>query len=232
MPTRPWYRDSGRAPELSKAGGFRLDDPAGAVGIEFVLVNDSAGPAPITYHVPLTYRGAPLDGAEGALVGATVHGVLGQRWIYDATRDPVAVAQIIALLAGQVQPQAQSTSDAPDPSVVVSIGEPTCAATEFRSTLDTPIHTDIVVGDDRSVRVERVLRPESATAPNSTAAPGEPAADNQRPDAPSSNPTLADSAADSQSAAPTSCATNAAQVTVPWHIANGSTVRGMVLAID
>ncbi|WP_040690921.1 maltokinase N-terminal cap-like domain-containing protein [Nocardia vinacea] len=162
LPTRPWYRDGGRAPELSKAGGFRLDDPAGAVGIEFVLVNDSAAPEPITYHVPLTYRDAPLDGADDALVGTSIHGVLGQRWIYDATRDPAAIAQIVALLAGQAQPQAQSMSDTPDPSVVL-IGEFPSTATEFRSALDTPTHTAVAVGSDRSIRVERVLRPEPAT---------------------------------------------------------------------
>ncbi|MFI6955879.1 1,4-alpha-glucan branching protein [Nocardia sp. NPDC050408] len=163
LPTRPWYRDGGRAPELSKAGGFRLDDPAGAVGIEFVLVNDGVGPEPITYHMPLTYRGAPLDGADDALVGTSIHGVLGQRWIYDATRDPVAVAQIVALLAGQAQPQAQRTSDTPDPSVAVTSGEFSSAATKLRSVLDTPTHTDIAVGSGRSVRVERALRPEPAT---------------------------------------------------------------------
>ncbi|MEV2225645.1 1,4-alpha-glucan branching protein [Nocardia vinacea] len=192
LPSRPWYRDGGRAPGLSKAGGFRLDDPAGAVGIEFVLVNDSAGPEPITYHVPLTYRDAPLDGAGDALVGTSMHGVLGQRWIYDATRDPVAIAQIVALLAGQAQPQAQSMSDTPDHSVV-SVGEFSSTATEFRSALDTPTHTAIAVGSDRSVRVERVLRPEPAT--------------------------------------PASDQTDAVRVTVPWQIGNGSTVRGLVLAI-
>ncbi|WP_433527045.1 maltokinase N-terminal cap-like domain-containing protein [Nocardia pseudovaccinii] len=162
LPTRPWCRDGGPAPRLSKAGGFRLDDPAGAVGIEFVLVNDDAGPESIAYHVPLTYRGAPLDGADDALVGTSMHGVLGQRWIYDATRDPVAIAQIVALLAGQAQPQAQGMSDTPDPSVV-SVGEFPFTATQFGSAVDTPTHTAIAVGSGRSVRIERVLRPEPAT---------------------------------------------------------------------
>jgi hypothetical protein len=35
LPSQPWYRDAGRAPELDRAGGFRLDDPAGEVGLEF-----------------------------------------------------------------------------------------------------------------------------------------------------------------------------------------------------
>lgn len=36
---------------------------------------------PTTYHVPMAYRGAPLPGAEHALVGTSRHGVLGKRWI-------------------------------------------------------------------------------------------------------------------------------------------------------
>jgi Maltokinase N-terminal cap domain len=34
LPAQPWYLGTGRAPELVKAGGFRLDDPEGEVGIE------------------------------------------------------------------------------------------------------------------------------------------------------------------------------------------------------
>jgi hypothetical protein len=39
---------------LAKAGGFRLDDPQGEVGIEFMVVTDTAGPQPVAYLVPLT----------------------------------------------------------------------------------------------------------------------------------------------------------------------------------
>jgi hypothetical protein len=35
LPSQPWYLDTGREPELTKVGGFRLDDPAAEVGIEF-----------------------------------------------------------------------------------------------------------------------------------------------------------------------------------------------------
>lgn len=65
LPSRPWYRGTG-TPELAKAGGFRVDDPQGEAGIEFVVVTDGPGNGPgseaITYLVPLTYRGAPLEG--------------------------------------------------------------------------------------------------------------------------------------------------------------------------
>ena len=41
LPRQPWYRrHRAAAPALSRAGGFRLDDPAGEVGIEFMLVAD------------------------------------------------------------------------------------------------------------------------------------------------------------------------------------------------
>ncbi|EDX26627.1 conserved hypothetical protein [Streptomyces sp. Mg1] len=78
LPDRPWYLPTGRPPELVRSGGFRLDDPEGEVGIEFMVVTDTSGGEPTAYHVPLTYRGAPLAGAEAALVGTTEHGVLGR----------------------------------------------------------------------------------------------------------------------------------------------------------
>jgi hypothetical protein len=43
--------------------------------------------------------------------------VLGTRWIYDASHDPVAVAQLLAFLSGAVEAQHQSASDTPDRSV-------------------------------------------------------------------------------------------------------------------
>ena len=52
-----------------------------------MLVSDADG---TTYVVPMTYRGAPLAGADEALIGTSEHGVLGRRWIYDgaATLSP------------------------------------------------------------------------------------------------------------------------------------------------
>ncbi|MGT2528106.1 maltokinase N-terminal cap-like domain-containing protein [Streptomyces nojiriensis] len=122
LPSQPWYEgEPGRVPELAKAGGFRLDDPEGEVGIEFMVLTDSANG--VTYHVPLTYRGAPLPGGEAALVGTSEHGVLGTRWIYDGPRDPVLSAQLRALLRGEAVAQDQNASDAPDPTVLVVPGE-------------------------------------------------------------------------------------------------------------
>jgi Maltokinase N-terminal cap domain len=113
LPRQPWF-GAGERPSLTKAGGFRLDDPAGEVGIEFAFVADGGG---TTYSVPMTYRAAPLPGAEQGLIGTSEHGVLGTRWIYDAAHDPVAVAQLLEFVRGRVEAQQQSESDTPDPTV-------------------------------------------------------------------------------------------------------------------
>lgn len=117
LPTRTWYRVTGRPPELVKAGGFRLDDPEGEVGIEFMVAIDESGAQPASYHIPMTYRGLPLDDADDYLIGTTEHGVLGRRWIYDGTRDPVLITQLVALIQGEAEAQAQSQSHTPDPTV-------------------------------------------------------------------------------------------------------------------
>ncbi|WP_406412951.1 1,4-alpha-glucan branching protein [Streptomyces halstedii] len=119
LPTRPWYAAGSGEPRLDRVGGFRLDDPEGEVGMEFMVVTDTSGDRPVSYHVPLTYRGAPVDGADQALIGTSEHGVLGRRWVYDGAQDPVLVAQVLALFQGRAEPQAQSVSDTPDPTVTV-----------------------------------------------------------------------------------------------------------------
>lgn len=102
LPGRPGYvGDPAAAPLLTKAGGFRLDDPEGEVGIEFMVTTDTAGTAPVHCLTPFTYRGAPLPEAEHALVGTVEHGVLGTRWVYDGVHDPVLIAQLLALFEGR-----------------------------------------------------------------------------------------------------------------------------------
>ncbi|MFE2940666.1 1,4-alpha-glucan branching protein [Streptomyces sp. NPDC059255] len=146
LPARPWYRGGGNAPELSRTGGFRLDDPRGEVGIEFIAVTDASGDRPLTYHVPLTYRGEPLAGADEALVGTSEHGVLGRRWIYDGAHDPVLAAQLLALLTGAAEPQAQNLSDTPDPSVASGLAGAGPTGTFASLTVtDGPDGTDLLV---------------------------------------------------------------------------------------
>ncbi len=117
LPSQRWYAGKGGTPTLRPLGGYRLDDPTGEVGIEVMVVADDSGRAPVVYQVPLTYRGAPLAGAETALVGTTEHGVLGPRWVYDGPHDPVFAAQLLELIQGRAVPQAQRPSDTPDPTV-------------------------------------------------------------------------------------------------------------------
>lgn len=164
LPGRSWYLGDHVVPLLTKSGGFRLDDPDGRVGLEFMAVTDTSGDEPVTYHVPLSYRGAPLTGGNDALIGTAEHGALGRRWIYDGTRDPVLVGQLFALLLGEAEPQAQSISDTIDPSVTISItghvGEPPA---EVLETADGPRSTDITVRPSGApgpvmIRVNRVLR--------------------------------------------------------------------------
>ncbi len=116
LPRQPWYAGSG-TPDLTKAGGFRLDDPAGEVGIEFMIVSDASGSDPVAYLVPMTYRGAELPDAGTGLIGTAEHGVLGERFIYDGVCDPVLVRQMLALVAGDAVAQAQSVSNQADPTV-------------------------------------------------------------------------------------------------------------------
>lgn len=166
LPAQPWYEGGGR-PELTKAGGFRLDDPRGEVGIEFMVVTDVSGEAPVFYQVPFTYRSAPLEGADHALIGTAEHGVLGRRWIYDGTHDPVLVAQLHALFQGDAEAQDQNVSHTPDPSVTRSFaGAAGSGPIRLTAVTDAPHATDIVVDGDGggrlTMRVTRVLRPGEA----------------------------------------------------------------------
>jgi hypothetical protein len=120
LPAQPWWAGGDGPPQLAPAGGFRLDDPQGEVGMEFIFLTDVSTGQPVAYHVPLTYRGAPLAGAGGALLGTSEHGVLGRRWVYDGAHDPVVTAALDAFVHGRLEAQHQRHSDTPEPSVVVS----------------------------------------------------------------------------------------------------------------
>ncbi|MEV6399422.1 1,4-alpha-glucan branching protein [Streptomyces sp. NPDC051907] len=160
LPSRPWYRGGADAPQLAKAGGFRLDDPQGEVGIEFMVVTDASGPRPIAYLVPLAYRGAPLAGAEHALVGIMEHGVLGRRWAYDACHDPVVAAQLLALIEGRVKAQDQNTSDTPDQDVTRSYtGEGSLSTDLAGKATDDEQGTEMPAPDGLTLRLHRALQP-------------------------------------------------------------------------
>ncbi|MDP9791663.1 hypothetical protein J2S43_000175 [Catenuloplanes nepalensis] len=101
LPGRSWYAGS-KDPGAERVAAFRFDDPAGAVGIETLLVRHRADG--VVHQVPLTYREAPLAGADDHLLGTLEHSVLGTRWVYDAAGDPVyATALAHAILTGAGQ---------------------------------------------------------------------------------------------------------------------------------
>ncbi|WP_430334074.1 CG0192-related protein [Rhodococcus sp. ACT016] len=93
LPVAPY--GPGAPVALERSGAYRFDDPAGEVGIETHLMRDADG---VIYQVPLTYRSAPLDGARS--VGEMEHSVLGRRYVYDATTDPVYVQQLLSTIYG------------------------------------------------------------------------------------------------------------------------------------
>ena len=104
LPSQPWFphlgegTDAGERLMLQPIGAYRFDDPTGDVGMEVHLLCLDDG---TILQVPLTYRGAPLDGAEPWLAGTMEHSVLGKRWVYDACGDPVfAAALATAILQG------------------------------------------------------------------------------------------------------------------------------------
>jgi hypothetical protein len=218
LPVQPWYLDRGREPELARAGGFRLDDPRGEVGIEFMVVTDGSGAGVASYLVPMTYRASALASANGALIGTAEHGVLGRRWIYDGARDPVLVAQLVALIQGDAEPQAQSVSDTPDPTVIsepvtsgsltaidsaVAASEPSCTVLRVETA-----GAGGVRGGQLVVRVSRVLRPDGTAASVPTTASGAPAA----------------------SAGPAASVAEAGRpcLTATWRLPSGTRVRGVM----
>ncbi|MFD4367507.1 hypothetical protein [Rhodococcus sp. NPDC058521] len=126
LPSQDWY-GSGEHPELEQLASYRFDDPDGEVGIETHLLRDGEGSL---FQVPLTYRSAPLTGADDALVGTMQHSVLGERWVYDAVHDPVYVSVVASVIAsgGTEADQFRHTDTGPQPmentAHVVGSGDP------------------------------------------------------------------------------------------------------------
>ncbi|BAK35689.1 hypothetical protein MLP_26750 [Microlunatus phosphovorus NM-1] len=83
--------------EVTVLGAYRFDDPDGEVGFEGHLVSRDD----VALHVPLTYRGAPLDELNAVLVGQLQHSVLGERFVYDAGTDPVGIGCLVRALRGE-----------------------------------------------------------------------------------------------------------------------------------
>lgn len=99
VPSQAWAHDVNTS-TLESVGAYRFDDPAGEVGVETHLLRAADG---TTIQVPLTYRAQALDAAEDSLITKMDHSVLGERWVYDASVDPVYARTLAAtiLLGGE-----------------------------------------------------------------------------------------------------------------------------------
>jgi hypothetical protein len=112
------------------------------------------------------------------LIGRPEQGGLGRRWFYDATGDPVFVAQLVALIQGEAEPQAQGLSNTPDPTVTgtpvsdVSL-KVTGSAVVASGQAGTDLRIETAANDSGSslmvVRVQRILRPADGAGPSGEA---------------------------------------------------------------
>jgi predicted trehalose synthase len=98
MPAQRWYPAKGRGVGLRPLGTRHTDDPAGHAAIRVHVVGLDSGDRVDVVQVPLTYRTAPLEGAEHALVGQLHDPDLGERWVYDGPHDPAYVASLLTSL--------------------------------------------------------------------------------------------------------------------------------------
>jgi hypothetical protein len=95
-PTQTWGPSP--ADPIDVIGSYRFDDPDGRVGMETHLITGGGK----LMQIPLTYRDAPLEGAEDALITEMQHSVLGPRWVYDGLRDARLVVMLAAVtMTGQ-----------------------------------------------------------------------------------------------------------------------------------
>lgn len=140
VPQQDWY--PGEDADFEVVGRFRFDDPDGEVGIETYLLRRGDD----LFQVPLTYRGAPLDEPDAVLITEMEHSVLGQRWVYDGTSDPVYLAVVAEVIrtggsqAAQLVQQADgSTREVP--SQIRAEGRPGGAGVTIEFTR-TPTEVD------------------------------------------------------------------------------------------
>jgi hypothetical protein len=106
---QPWLGDVD-ATTVEAVGSYRFDDPDGEVGMETHLLRGVDGQI---LQVPVTYRAAPMAGADSLLIGTTQHSVLGERWVYDACGDPVYVrALATVVLSGGAHAELDVVTDA------------------------------------------------------------------------------------------------------------------------
>ena len=131
-------------------GAYRFDDPDGEVGIEGHLIRWGTE----IVHVPVTYRGSPLAGAEHWLIGTMEHSVLGRRWVYDAMADPVARRALLGALGGTVE---QAAWEVWDGDRLVETRQPTVRVRREGSTGRAPVEAGQVTVEEADSVVRVVL---------------------------------------------------------------------------
>ena len=150
LPSQPWV--AGRA-IADKVAEYRFDDPDGEVGVETILWSLDDG---TVIQTPLTYRAAPLEGAEASLVGTTEHSVLGSRWVYDGCGDPVwAETLATAILTGGTQAQMVIEHDGQLVDVPARMQVRGSGAAPFGHSL-TPVESVTTDGDVTVVRSDGI----------------------------------------------------------------------------
>ena len=92
LPSQEWF--VGDPDDLARVASYRFVDPDGEVGIDTILVSSRG----VTYQVPLTYRGEPLEEAKDSFIGTMEHSVLGTRYVYDAVGDPVYLVELMRVI--------------------------------------------------------------------------------------------------------------------------------------
>ncbi len=116
LPRQRWFPVKSAEFSFEPAGGLRLEAGgpvnAGAGGaaqfeVSIVAVNypTADGNRTDVVQVPLSFRSAPLAGAESALIGEISGGAggkAGSRWVYDGVHDPAFVAAWLELMRNGV----------------------------------------------------------------------------------------------------------------------------------
>ncbi|WP_206079779.1 maltokinase N-terminal cap-like domain-containing protein [Propioniciclava coleopterorum] len=120
LPKQAWFQ--GDPADLTQVARYRLADPDGEVGLDGMFVRSGD----VVYHVPVTWRGEPLD--EGSLIGTLEHSALGTRYGYDATTDPIYVSELLRVIRegdnGADIESADTGEALPNPTVIAGTGLP------------------------------------------------------------------------------------------------------------
>lgn len=97
-----WFAGDDADQPVEKIAAYRFDDPDGVAGFELLLLQRGE----TLFQVPVAYRPEPIDDAWAEPIATMEHSVLGTRYVYPATADPVFWRQLVHAVAtgtGQVE---------------------------------------------------------------------------------------------------------------------------------